>query len=142
MRGALLLLGAGALLSLLVFRGISPSQLLATLETQVTVHAWDTATARARLGDEVLVVDGRKGGRGARPKGAYEAPFESRLDETFVLPDGRDVRAVLVVMEARRATEARELAQWLAREWAIDEVATLRGGFEAWRAAGLPVEKR
>jgi 3-mercaptopyruvate sulfurtransferase SseA len=68
-------------------------------------------------------------------------PFEERTDE-HVLPEGREIRAVLVVMQARRATDARELAQWLAREWAIDEVATLEGGFEAWEAAGLPVETR
>lgn len=141
MRGALLLLGAGALLSLLIFRGVSPWQLLATLETQVTVRSWDADTVRARLGEELLVVDGRAGVRGLRPKDAFRAPFEDRADESFVLPEGREVRAVLVVMEKERANEARELAQWLAREWAIDEVATLKGGFEAWRAARLPLER-
>ncbi len=140
MKGALFLLAAGAALSLLIFRGISPSQLLAALEMQATVHAWDAETARTRLGDELLVVDGRTGGAGARPKDALSVPFEERIDEVFVMPEGRQVRAALVVMEAARATEARELAQWLAREWALEEVATFRGGFEAWQAARLPVQ--
>jgi len=140
-KGALLLLVAGALLSLLIFRGMEPAQMLASLETQPVIRRWDVEAARARLGDELLVVDGRRGGRGARPKGAMRVPFEERTDE-HVLPEGRDVRAVLVVMQARRRGDARELAQWLAREWAIDEVATLEGGFEAWEAAGLPVEGR
>jgi hypothetical protein len=35
-------------------------------------------------------------------------------------------------MEAARAAEARELAQWCAREWAVPTVATFRGGWEAW----------
>ncbi|MCK6459784.1 MAG: hypothetical protein L6Q95_07800 [Planctomycetes bacterium] len=141
MKGALLLLGAGALLSLLIFRGMEPVQMLAALETQPVIRRWDVETARARLGDELLVVDGRRGGRGARPQGAMQVPFEDRTDE-HVLPEGRDVRAVLVVMQGRRKGDARELAQWLAREWAVDEVATLEGGFEAWEAAGLPVEGR
>jgi rhodanese-related sulfurtransferase len=141
MKGVLLLLGAGALLSLLIFRGLPSAQMLAALETQPVVRRWDAETARARLSDELLVVDGRGGVRGARPKGAFPLPFEQRTTE-HVLPEGRDVRAVLVVMQARRRTDARELAQWLAREWAVDEVATLEGGFEAWEAAGLPVEGR
>jgi rhodanese-related sulfurtransferase len=141
MKGALLLLVAGALLSLVIFRGAEPVQMFAALETQQVIRRWDVDTALARLGDDLLVVDGRKGGRGARPKGALLVPFEERTDE-HLLPEGRDVRAVLVVMQARRANDARELAQWLAREWAIDEVATLEGGFEAWEAAGLPVEGR
>jgi 3-mercaptopyruvate sulfurtransferase SseA len=66
--------------------------------------------------------------------------FAERHDEVLVMPDGRQVRAALVVMEASRAAEARELARWLAREWGLPEVATLRGGFEAWQRAGLPVE--
>jgi len=137
-KGALLLLAAGALLSLLVFRGVAPSQLLAALEMQAVVHSWDAETARARLGDELLVVDGRGGGAGAGPKDAFPVPFEERNDEVFVMPEGRQIRAALVVMEAGRAREARELAQWLAREWALEEVATLQGGIEAWQAAGLP----
>jgi len=142
LKGALFLLGAGALLSLLAFRGLSPSQLMATLENQVIVHSWDAERTRARLGDGLLVVDGRRGVRGARPKDAFRVLFERRTDDLFVLPEGRQVDAVLVVMEAGRVKEARELAQWAAREWGIDEVATFRGGFEAWEAAGLPVEKR
>jgi rhodanese-related sulfurtransferase len=140
-KGAILLLVAGALLSLAVYRGSHPSQLLATLETEVTVHSWDAGTALARLGDELLVVDGRTGVRGARPRGAFRAPFEERSSEGFSIPEGRDVKAVLVVMEKNRASEARDLAQLLGREWGIAEVATLRGGFEAWQAAGLPVEE-
>ncbi|MFI5402351.1 MAG: hypothetical protein ACHQ1G_05390, partial [Planctomycetota bacterium] len=127
MKGALLLLAAGALLSLVIFRGVSPSQLLATLEMQATVRSWDAEAARARLGDELLLVDGRTGGAGARPKDAFSVPFEERNEEVFVMPEGRQVRAALVVMEAARAAEARELAQWLAREWGLEEVATFRG---------------
>ncbi|HEX5135635.1 MAG TPA: hypothetical protein VFY93_01560 [Planctomycetota bacterium] len=142
MRGALFLVVAGALLSLAIFRGMEPKQVLAALEAQPVVRRWDVETARARLGDDLLVVDGRRGVRGARPKGALVVPFEERRDEPAVLPEGRDVRAVLVVMPARRRNDARELALWLAREWAIDEVATLDGGIEAWEAARLPVEGR
>jgi len=138
LRGALVLLAAGALLSLVIFRGASPSQMLAALEVQAVVHAWDAETARARLGDELLVVDGRGGGAGAGPKDAFSVPFEERNDEAFVMPEGRQIRAALVVMEAGRAREARELAQWLAREWALEEVATFQGGIEAWLAADLP----
>lgn len=140
MKGAILLLAAGALLSLVIFRDVSPSQLLAALEMQAVVFSWDAETARARLGDELLVVDGRTGGAGAQPKDAISVPFEERNEEVFVMPEGRQVRAALVVMEAKRAKEARELAQWLAREWALEEVATFKGGFEAWQAAGLPVQ--
>ncbi len=140
MKGALLLLAAGAALSAVIFRGASPSQLLAALEMQATVHAWDAERARARLGDELLVVDGRTGGAGARPKDAFSVPFEERNEEIFVMPEGRQIRAALVVMEAERAAEARELAQWLAREWALEEVATFKGGMEAWQAAGLPLQ--
>jgi hypothetical protein len=141
-KGALILLAAGAILSLVIFRGQAPAQILAALETQPVVRSWDPETARARLGDDVLVVDGRKGGRGVRPKGALGIPFEDRRDGTFVLPEGWEVRAVLVVMEAARATEARELARWLAAEWGLPEVATFKGGIEAWQAAHLPVEVR
>ena len=48
---------------------------------------------------------------------------------------------MLVVTEAARAQEARDLAQRLAREWALEEVATFKGGYEAWIAAGLPVQR-
>jgi hypothetical protein len=139
LRGALLLVGAGALLSLLIFRGVAPRQLLAALETQATVYSWDPGTARGRLGGDLLVVDGRQGGRGARPKDAFRIPLGGRT-KTILPPDDREVRAVLVVAEANRATEARDLAQRLAREWALEEVATLKGGYEAWIEAGLPVQ--
>lgn len=143
MKGALLLIAAGALLSLLIFRGASAKQLLATLESQPTVYSWDAKKAGERLNSDLLVVDGRRRGhRGIRPKDALSIPFEERRFETFVLPEGHEVRAVLVVMEASRSAEARELAQDLAREWAMPEVATLKGGIEAWQAAGLPVETR
>ena len=142
MKGALLLLAAGALLSLVIFRGVAPAQVLAALETQPVVRSWDAETARARLGDDVLVVDGRRGRLGVRPKGALPIPFEERRFGTFVLPEGWEVRATLVVMEGARATEARELAKWLAGEWGLPEVATFRGGIEAWQAAHLPVDVR
>ena len=138
MKGALLLLGAGALLSLLVFRGARPKELLAAIETQIPVYSWDAGKARARLGPELLVVDGRQGGRGARPKDSFRVPLGGRTKSSLP-PDDREVRAVLVVAEANRAREARDLAQRLAREWALEEVATLKGGYEAWIAAGLPV---
>jgi hypothetical protein len=141
-KGAVLLVAAGAVMSLAIFRGIPPPQLLAALEAQAPVFSWDAAQARARFAEGVLVVDGRKGGPGARPKDAVRVPFEERYDEVLVLPASRQFRAALVVMEAARTAEARELAQWLAREWALPEVATFRGGFEAWVAAGLPVETR
>jgi len=49
-KGALLLLGAGALLSLVIFRRMEPAQMLASLETQPVIRRWDVETARARLG--------------------------------------------------------------------------------------------
>lgn len=139
MKGALLLAGAGALLSLLVFRGVAPTRIVASLEAQRTVYSWDPAKVRARLGGGLLVVDGRTGGRGARPKDAYRVALGGRT-RSIPPPPGREVDAVLVVMESSRSAEARELAQRLAREWALDEVATLKGGFEAWIAAGLPLQ--
>ena len=142
MKGALFLLAAGALLSLLIFRDVPVAEVLAVLETQPVVRSWDVETARARLKDDVLVVDGRRGRFGVRLKGALRVPFEERRDETFVLPEGWQGRMALIVMEGARAQEARELAQWLGREWGLPEVATLRGGIEAWQAARLPLEVR
>lgn len=139
MRGALLLVGAGALLSAIIFRGEAPRQLLAAMETQVPVYSWDPGTVREKLGGDLLVVDGRQGARGARPKDAYRIPLGGRT-KAILPPGDREVRAVLVVAEANRAAEARDLAQRLAREWALEEVATLKGGYEAWIKAGLPVQ--
>ena len=139
MKGALFLVGAGVLLSLLVFRSEKPRQMLAAMEAQVPVYSWDAGTARAKLQGDVLVVDGRQGARGARPKDAFRIPLGGRT-KSILPPDDRDVRAVLVVAEANRAAEARDLAQRLAREWALEEVATLKGGYEAWIKAGLPVQ--
>jgi hypothetical protein len=139
MRGALLLLGAGALLSLLIFRGVAPRRVLAGIEAQVPVYSWDAEDVRARLGSDLLVVDGREGGRGGRPKDWFPLPFGGRT-KSIVPPQDREVRAVLVVTEAKRAAAARSLAQRLAREWGLDEVATLKGGYEAWAEAGLPVQ--
>jgi rhodanese-related sulfurtransferase len=153
-KGALLLLGAGALLSLLIFavdarnrsrpgggafRMAAPQRLLAALETQLPVYSWDAAKTRARLGNDLLVVDGRQGGRGARPKDSFRLPFGGAT-KAILPPDDREVRAVLVVAEAGRAAEARDLAQRLAREWALEEVATFKGGYEAWAEAGLPLQ--
>ena len=63
-------------------------------------------------------------------------PFDERREEIFQLPEGRQVTAVLVVLDD--PSRARELARFLAREWAIREVATFDGGWRAWREAGLP----
>jgi hypothetical protein len=76
--------------------------------------------------------------RQSRPKGSLNVPFEDRHSEIFQLPQGRQVIAVLVVLERRREDGARELARTLARQWGVEKIATLRGGWEAWRDAGLP----
>jgi hypothetical protein len=147
MREAAMLVALGAVLSAVaagvarVPPGHAP-QILATLEAQVAVFRWDAGTARERLGDDLLLVDGRIRGPGARLPHAVYVPFDWQRRGAVAPPLEHQVRAALVVTEARRATEARALAQWVAREWGIEEVATLEGGFEAWQAAGLPIEQR
>jgi len=141
---AALLLAAGvalAALSALAGGGVETAQLLAALEAQVPVQAWDAERARDRLDDDLLVVDGRDAGAGPGPRGAVRVPFGDRARADVALPAERQVRAALVVMEAGREADARALAEWVARQWALPEVATLQGGIEAWRAAGLPLEE-
>jgi hypothetical protein len=145
-REGAMLVALGAALSAVVaaLAGLPPRevpQLLATLEAHVPVFKWDAETTRARLGDDVLIVDGRRRGPGTRlPQAAY-VPFDwQRQGATAPAPD-HQVRTALVVMEAKRAPEARALAQWVAREWGVPEVATFEGGIEAWLKAGLPTER-
>jgi len=115
-------------------------QLLLALEEQRPVFSWSADAVAARLGDGTLVVDGRspEEHRQSRPDGSLNVPFEDRHSEIFQIPQGRQVDAVLVVLEARRMDSARELARTLARQWGASKVATLRGGWEAWLDAGLP----
>jgi len=141
----LVLLLAAALLSLLAVATSTTSftdapLLLAALEAQVPVRSW---RAGDELAADVLVVDGRPGAahRAFRPKGALSVPFEERLEESIALPADQEARLVLVVLESGREAEARELAQWLAREWGLAAGATFEGGFEAWVEAGLPTER-
>jgi rhodanese-related sulfurtransferase len=136
-REAGLLLLAGAALSLLALaaggqvRAADVPDLAAALEAQRPVFSWASSDLGA---EDLLVVDGRSAAAFSRghPDGALHVPFEERDERVHPLPAGRQVRAVVVVMEAARAAEARELAQWCAREWAVPVVATFRGGWEAW----------
>lgn len=136
-RETLVLLLAGAVLSLLALaaggqvRASDGPDLVAALEAQRPVYAWDEKDLDA---EDLLVVDGRSAEAFSRghPDGAFHVPFEERDESVHPLPAGRQVRAVVVVMEAARAAEARQLAQWCAREWAVPVVATFRGGWEAW----------
>ena len=136
---------AGAALSFLstavggrVGPGDLPQMVLA-LEAQAPVLLWRAADAAPR--DGLLVLDGRAADahRRQRPAGAVHVPFAARDRQAYALPEGRQVDAVVVV--ADDPAEARALAQWVVREWGVTEVATRRGGFEAWRAAGLPTEE-
>jgi rhodanese-related sulfurtransferase len=146
LRQALAVTGLGAILSALALVAggrTAPAyriELLVALEAQVPVHLWDEGD----LGDDVLVVDGRdEAAFGARhPAGALHLPFEERHETDVTPPADRPVRAAVVVMERGRALQARALAQWLAREWALPAVGTFRGGFEAWREKGLPCVER
>jgi 3-mercaptopyruvate sulfurtransferase SseA len=143
----LALVVAGAALSLAALaaggrlRAADAGQLLLALEAQAPVEAWEVADAYHREG--LLVLDGRSREEhvAARPAGSVHVPFADRHRGVFLLPEGRQVDAVLVI--AARPSEARELAQWVFREWGVREVATLRGGFEAWRhgGSGFPVEE-
>jgi hypothetical protein len=128
--GAVLLIGAA--LAAAVARGVHVPDLRAALEAQVPVYSWDAG----ELPDDVLVVDGRSAAAHAagHPKGSLSIPFEEREEGVFDLPDARPVRAAVVVMEESRKLQARELAQWLGREWGLPRVGTLEGGIEAWRA--------
>jgi len=141
----LALLVAAALLSLLAVATSTTSLsdvplLLAGLEAQVPVRSWSAGDG---LPPDMLIVDGRPEAahRELRPKGSLSVPFEDRFEESIALPGDLEARTVLVVLERGREAEARELAQWLAREWGLPAGATLTGGFEAWVEAGLPTER-
>ncbi|MHC4550437.1 MAG: rhodanese-like domain-containing protein [Planctomycetota bacterium] len=144
---ALALLGLGAVFSWLALLAGGrvgageTAQLLTALEAQVPVLSWRTNEAAARQSEDLLIVDGRPAAahRAGRPRGALHVPFAAREARVYALPEDRQVRAVLVVMGKDEAAQARALAQWCAREWALPVVATLDGGWPAWQAARLPV---
>lgn len=137
---------AGAALSALgltVSGHASPATLEALLETarrQPAILSWDDAQVRAAGPEELLVVDARPAGRfdAGHPAGALSMPFADRHGIVPQLPADRLPAIVLVVGDAERPAEARELARWLALLWGLDRVALFDGGWRGWRAAGLP----
>jgi len=145
LRQGAVLAAAGALLSVLALAAdgrVGPRdlpQLVLALDAQAPVLRRSAADAGPR--DGLLVLDGRAREAHARlrPAGSVNVPFEGRDRDVFVLPEGRQVDAVLVV--AADAPQARALAQWAVREWGVREVATLEGGFDAWVEAGLPTDE-
>jgi rhodanese-related sulfurtransferase len=146
LRELAILLAAGlicSVLALAVGGRVSWSDLpplTAALEEQIPVYSWDVRETAARLGAELLIVDGRspESHEASRPAESVNVPFEERNEGLFQLPQGRQVHAVLVVMEEGEAARARQLAKTLARQWGIAEVATLQGGWQAWFGDGLP----
>jgi hypothetical protein len=100
---------------------------------------------RIEAGDwdpEWFVVDGRspEAHEQGRPAASMSVPFEFRNRELFPVPDGGPVEGVVVLMEAGDPARARELALWVARQWGVARVGTFEGGWDAWKASGLPVE--
>ncbi len=71
----------------------------------------------------------------ARPKGAVVIP-RGLLEGSVEAAVPRDARVVIVCASGNRSALAADTMQ----QMGYTDVASLRGGFKAWHAAGLPVD--
>ena len=124
---------SAALLVGLLFGG------LATLQAQINIIE---PMALARLLDSrspPLLLDVR--GREAYLQGSLPGALDAGIDPAGFLPDGRGGEVVLI-SKAGITVDSISLADWLTRLADFNfRVIILKGGFAAWRAAGLPVER-
>lgn len=141
---ALALIGIGIALSLLraiafaepaLFR---PSTVLSVLREQKPLFAW--TPRQLADDDDVIVVDCRTAQEHAvlHPTGAIHMPSQEREKALVELWPRLRGRRVAVLAGASDIALARDVAAYLARHAGVAVTGTVRGGFEAWRDAGLP----
>jgi rhodanese-related sulfurtransferase len=145
----IVLLGSfvGVAADLLLPRGVlrRTSEVLRDLDLFIPVHLWQPEAAAAAVqAGEIFLIDGRpsKAFKEAHPAGALSLSLDTFGEEE--LPD--DLLAELsggelvVILSVQDFEDARFYAQELAAEFGAVKTGTLEGGFEAWEAAGLPLE--
>ena len=96
----------------------------------------DPAEGAARVAAGAWLYDVREPEEYAlgRPEGARSLPL-SGLEQAAVAPSERGVPLVVICARGQRSLRAASLL----RERGFDDVISVRGGLEAWRAAGLPL---
>jgi hydroxyacylglutathione hydrolase len=94
----------------------------------------DPGSAAARAGDGAVLLDVRETAewRSGHAPGAIHIPYEVIRDRAAEIPKGRPI--ITYCGGGVRSSLAASILQASGRE-----VANLRGGFTAWRSAGLPV---
>ncbi|MHC4342362.1 MAG: rhodanese-like domain-containing protein [Planctomycetota bacterium] len=115
LRRALLLAFGGILLGLLRLVTLGeevaqhPQAMLALLEEETPVYLWTHADVSSQPG--VVVVDGRSPEKFARshPQAAVNLPFEQKEDAVVTAWNRLHGATLVIVMEADRARDAREL---------------------------------
>jgi rhodanese-related sulfurtransferase len=116
---------------------LSGSDLITAAKSRITeVDVADVQTMAAD-GKPLVVLDvrepnetnlGRARGAVVIPRGLLEGSIEAAIP--------RDARVVIVCASGNRSALAADTMQ----QMGYSDVASLRGGFKAWYAAGLPVE--
>jgi hydroxyacylglutathione hydrolase len=115
-------------------RGYAPP--LPPAASAMRIDQLDARTAAARAGAGAILLDVREESewRAGHAPGALHIPYELVRDRLGEIPDGREV--IVYCAGGIRSSLVTSMLEASGRA-----VANLRGGFTAWRSAGLPVTR-
>jgi hydroxyacylglutathione hydrolase len=106
-------------------------------QNSLRIDQLDARAAAARADDRTILVDVREESewRAGHAPGAIHIPYEQLRERAHELPAGRPI--VTYCASGARSSLASSILESSGRE-----VANLRGGFTAWRGAGLPISDK